>query len=183
MTVSSGQCISLSWVVGGDTTAVYLDAEPVDPVDSRQRCPDGTTIYSLLARGPGGEVTSTLTIPLLHAHYTYQYVEGSMRGAPNCGIVYLKGSVIDRDGLPQNGVTVRLRFFDNVTYKTTGSGEADGEFGFAPVSPDYYHEPAVYIVDVVVAEENPVPLSEPLAVHFVGCEVAGQFTGITFQQR
>ena len=181
--ITLGQCTSLSWAVDGNIRDVYLDAEPVAAVDTTQRCPTGTTIYTLRARGPGGEVTSTLTVRLLDANYTYEYVQGSMREAPNCATVYLEGSVIDRQGLPQNGVTVRLRFVENAAFKTTGSGQADGEFGFAPINPDYYHEEIIFFVDVVVDKDDPVPLSEPLPVYFRDCGLAGQFTGITFRQQ
>jgi hypothetical protein len=48
--------------VEGAVTEVYLDGEGVGGHDSRQRCPDSTTTYTLRALGPGGESTADATV-------------------------------------------------------------------------------------------------------------------------
>jgi hypothetical protein len=63
--VQEGQCTTLSWRVEGNPSAIYFDGEGVTSPDSRQRCPSETTSYSLVARGPGGEVSQNLTVSVI----------------------------------------------------------------------------------------------------------------------
>jgi len=60
--IEAGKCTTLSWAVEGHIQAVYLDGEGVGDHDSRQRCPDSTTTYTLRALGPGGETTADATV-------------------------------------------------------------------------------------------------------------------------
>lgn len=60
--VELGQCTTLTWAVEGVISSVWLDGEGVGDHDSRQRCPDAATSYTLRAQGPGGEVTASLTV-------------------------------------------------------------------------------------------------------------------------
>ncbi len=60
--VGAGQCTTLSWAVEGVISSVWLDGEGVGDHDSRQRCPDAATSYTLRAQGPGGEVTASVTV-------------------------------------------------------------------------------------------------------------------------
>ncbi len=60
--VGTGECTTLSWAVEGVISAVWLDGDGVGDHDSRQRCPDETTTYTLRAQGPGGEDTATVQV-------------------------------------------------------------------------------------------------------------------------
>jgi hypothetical protein len=55
----------VSWRVEGNPTAIYFDGEGVTSPDSRSRCPGETTSYTLVARGPGGEVSQSLTVTVI----------------------------------------------------------------------------------------------------------------------
>jgi hypothetical protein len=63
--VQEGQCTTVSWRVEGSPSAIYFDGEGVTSPDSRQRCPGETTSYTLVARGPGGEVSQSLTVSVI----------------------------------------------------------------------------------------------------------------------
>lgn len=100
---------------------------------------------------------------------------------PNCGTVYFKGIIKGTGGEGVNGRIVRLRFADNEAFKTSGVGESPGEWGFAPLAPDMYHAPFTFLIDIVESQANPVPQSDTVHIDFKSCDVAGQFTNITFQ--
>jgi hypothetical protein len=55
----------VSWSVEGNPSAIYFDGEGVTSPDSRNRCPSETTSYTLVARGPGGEVSQSLTVSVI----------------------------------------------------------------------------------------------------------------------
>ena len=84
-------------------------------------------------------------------------------------------------GEPVSGRIVRLRFADNVTYKTSGLGENPGEWGFAPLAPNMYHAPFTFLVDIVASESNPTPQSDTVTIAFASCDVGGQFENIVFE--
>jgi len=63
--VQEGQCTTLSLAVEGFISEVWLDGEGVRDHDSRDRCPSETTTYTLRAKGPGGEVSESLTVSVL----------------------------------------------------------------------------------------------------------------------
>jgi hypothetical protein len=100
----------------------------------------------------------------------------------NCGSVYLEGEIRNSAGAPLDGVTVRLRWWDNVEYELSGlaGGHSPGKWGFSPLSPDQNRAYQSFILDIVESRYNPVPLSEELHVEMVDCRQAGQFTEITF---
>jgi hypothetical protein len=104
-----------------------------------------------------------------------------MRAFPNCGTVYFKGKITGMGGEPVNGRTVRLRFADNVAFKTSGMGESPGEWGFSPLSQNMYHAPFTFLIDIVSSESNPQPQSDTVQIDFVGCDVSGQFENIVFE--
>lgn len=113
--------------------------------------------------------------------YDFRFVPSSLRAFPNCGSVYFKGVVKGMGGAPVNGRIVRLRFADYVVYRTTGYEQAPGEWGFAPLSPNNYHAPFRFLIDVVASESNPTPQSDTVTIDFVSCDVAGQFENIVFE--
>jgi hypothetical protein len=108
-------------------------------------------------------------------------VAGSLRAFPNCGTVYFKGSIKGMGGAPVDGRTVRLRFADNVAFKTSGVGESPGGWGFAPLAMEMYHAPFTFLIDIVSSESNPQPQSDTVQIDFVSCEVGGQFENIVFE--
>jgi len=57
-----GQCTTLSWAVEGDVIGVWLDGEGAGQYDARDKCPDRTTTYTLVARSAGGEDTDSVTV-------------------------------------------------------------------------------------------------------------------------
>jgi hypothetical protein len=63
--IQQGECTSVSWSVEGNPSAIYFDGEGVTSPDSRNRCPSETTSYTLVARGPGGEVSQSLTVSVI----------------------------------------------------------------------------------------------------------------------
>jgi hypothetical protein len=105
-----------------------------------------------------------------------------MRTNANCGSVYLEGEIANRDGEPLDGITLRLRWWDNVEYELSGTagGHSPGKWGFSPLSQDQNRAYQPFILDIVESQANPIPLSEKLAVEMVDCSEAGQFTEITF---
>ena len=112
--------------------------------------------------------------------YEFMYEQGSMQVAPNCGVVYIAGVVLDHDGSPMDGITVRLQFFDYTVYVLTGP---DGRWGFTPLPPGPYHTPVPFYVQLVDSQSDPTPRSDALAISFIDCVVAGQFTNITFRRQ
>ena len=113
--------------------------------------------------------------------HALKYVQGSLQAFPNCGTVFFTGYIRGLSGEPINGRTVRLRFADNVLYKTSGVGEGSGSWGFAPLAPNMYHSPFTFLIDVVVSESDPRPQSDTVTIDFINCEVGGQFENIVFQ--
>jgi hypothetical protein len=114
--------------------------------------------------------------------WAFVYLENSIRTNANCGSVYLEGEITNRDGDPLDGITVRLRWWDNVEYELSGTagGHSSGKWGFSPLSQDQNRAYQPFILDVVESQANPIPLSEELAVEMIDCSQAGQFTEITF---
>jgi hypothetical protein len=108
-----------------------------------------------------------------------------MRVYPNCGSVYFKGLITGMGGEPVNGRTVRLRFFDQVVFRTSGPSEyytnAPGEWGFTPLALNMYHGHITFLIDIVASESNPTPQSDTLTIDFIGCDSGGQFENIVFE--
>jgi hypothetical protein len=63
--LQEGECTTISWRVEGDPTEIYFDGEGVTSPDSRSRCPSETASYTLVAKGPGGEVSQSLTVTVI----------------------------------------------------------------------------------------------------------------------
>jgi len=63
--LQEGECTTISWRVEGNPTEIYFDGEGATSPDSRTRCPGETTSYTLVARGPGGEVSQSLTVTVI----------------------------------------------------------------------------------------------------------------------
>jgi hypothetical protein len=108
------------------------------------------------------------------------YVQGSMIQNPNCGTVYFEGKITGVGGEPVNGRTVRIRFAGNTYYTISGEGKNPGEWGFSPLAMEHYHSPFLFRIDIVESEGNPAPQSDTVEINFTSCDVAGQFTNITF---
>jgi len=113
--------------------------------------------------------------------YDFRFVQGSLLAFANCGSVYFKGEIRGVGGEPVDGRIVRLRWADNVAYKTSGAGESAGHWGFAPLAPNMYHAPFTFLIDIVQSESNPVPQSDTVQIDFISCDVAGQFENIVFE--
>lgn len=109
-------------------------------------------------------------------------MENSMQAQPNCGSVYLEGEIVGVGGEPVDGITMRLRWWDNVEYDLSGpaAGHSPGKWGFSPLSPDQNLRHQPFVLDIVESQANPVPRSDELHVGMVDCSQAGQFTNITF---
>jgi hypothetical protein len=96
--------------------------------------------------------------------------------------VYIEGKVVDAGGNGINGVTVELEFFGNRVYRVTGVGKNTGEFGYTPLSPDFYKSSVPFNLRIVESEANPSQKSDVVPIDFRTCETAGQFTNITFRR-
>jgi hypothetical protein len=133
-------------------------------------------------RPPTATATVVRPNPTATPQWPFRYLQGSMDTRPNCGSVYLEGEITDSAGAPMDGVTVRLRWWDNVEYELSGlaGGHSPGKWGFSPLAPDQNRSYQVFLLDVVESRAHPVPLSEELQVEMVDCSQAGQFTEITF---
>ena len=83
--------------------------------------------------------------------------------------------IFDVAGNPLDEVTVRLKFFDNTFYRTSGEGYRPGYWSFAPLAPGYFHTPITFQIDLVLSEESPVPVSDSVVFEFVDCEIGGRF--------
>jgi hypothetical protein len=105
-----------------------------------------------------------------------------METQSNCGSIYLEGEIRNSAGVPMDGITVRLRWWDNEDYELSGlaGGHSPGKWGFCPLSPDQNRAYQSFFLDIVESRANPVPLSEALHVEMVDCSQAGQFTNIIF---
>ncbi len=134
--------------------------------------------------------------------WTYMYVPGSMRTAPNCGAVWFRIKVVDSAGNPINGVVVELNWYDNWAYMSTGINipgiyEPPGEVGFTPLGPEYYQPPQPIVFRIRLVADNtpnirigltksPPPglrdLSDTVVITFENCNKAGQFDNITFRK-
>jgi len=170
-------------------TPTPTDTPTVTPTPEVTDTPIPTTVPPTATRRPATPTatrraaTATPTGPTAtpRPSYDFRYVQGSMRVFPNCGSVYFKGAIKGMGGEPVNGRIVRLRFADNVTFKTSGLGESAGGWGFTPLAQTMYHAPFTFLIDIVASENNPTPQSDTVIIDFVGCDVAGQFENIVFE--
>jgi hypothetical protein len=115
--------------------------------------------------------------------FAFFYVEGSRVEELQCAHPYLQGWVRDADGNPLNGVTVQWQYWNNTEHATSGDPELvwqSGEFKFTY----YAQDPSVetdFVLQVVESADDPVPLSEPLLIHYAGCATMGQITNVVFK--
>ncbi len=63
--IQEGECTTISWRVEGNPTEIYFDGEGATSPDSRTRCPGETTSYTLVAKGPRGEASQSLTVSVI----------------------------------------------------------------------------------------------------------------------
>lgn len=159
--------------------ATHTAAPPTATFTAEPAAETATPTPTASVSEPTSTSTPTMT-PTAEGDWDFRYVQGSVIAQPNCGTVYLKGKITGVGGEPVNGRTVRLRWADNVAYRISGEGENAGEWGFAPLAPEHYHSPFTFLVDIVDSEANPVAQSDTAQIQFTHCDVAGQFTDITF---
>ncbi len=139
------------------------------------------------ASSPAASATATPSPPppppTPTPQFAFFYVEGSRVEELQCSQPYLQGWVKDAEGAPLNGVTIEWRYWNNVEHALSGDRQylwQDGEFKFT-----YYGaDPGAatdFVLQVVESADNPVPLSEPLLIHYAGCATMGQITNIVFK--
>jgi hypothetical protein len=116
--------------------------------------------------------------------FPFYYVEGSMVPAENCFSQYLQGWIKDGNGTALNGITVRWEYWNKTEFAISADPRKvwqPGEWKFT-----YYAEdPSIetdFVLEVVESEQNPIPLSQPLVIHYGGCFESGQITNIVFKQ-
>lgn len=160
-------------------TFTATEASTVTPMDT----PTHTPVPPLAtAQPPTSTPTRAHPSPTSAPKWDFAYLEGSMETRPNCGSVYLEGEIRNSAGVPMDGITVRLRWWDHVEYELSGlaGGHSSGKWGFSPLSPDQNRAYQSFFLDIVESSSNPVPLSLELPVEMVNCSQAGQFTNIIF---
>jgi hypothetical protein len=134
---------------------------------------------------PGQQPTATPEATPTQSAFSFYYVEGSRVEEEQCFQPYLQGWVKDASGGAVDGVTLRWQYWNNAEYAISGDPRfvwQPGEFKFT-----YYAEnPGLeteFVLQVVERADNPAPLSEPLLIHYAGCDTMGQITNIVFKQR
>ena len=122
--------------------------------------------------------TPTATQP----RFPFHYVEGSRLEQENCDSQYLKGLVVDASGIPLDGVTIRYERWGESEFYVSGSDPTGprGHWTF-DYRPDNRNMPTDFVLQIVESADNPVPLSEPLVIHYAGCGATGQITNIVFK--
>ncbi len=128
--------------------------------------------------------------------YPWMFVEGSARGAPQCGVPHFSGQVQYPDGGPQNGVCVYIDFYGPRQIKFSGSGgQGDGNWGFSPCGDGACQGPIkIYIVECpsgigdggINAEQigsPPAPKSDVFTATITDKCVTGEWTNIVFRGR
>lgn len=160
-------------------TFTPTEAPTVTPMDTPSQTPVPPTAT---APPPTPTPTRAHPSPTSAPKWDFTYLEGSMETQPNCGSVYLEGETRNSAGVPMDGITVRLRWWDNVEYELSGlaGGHSSGKWGFSPLSPDQNRAYQSFILDIVESSSHPVPLSPEWRVEMVDCSQAGQFTNIIF---
>lgn len=124
--------------------------------------------------------------------YTWQYVEGSARGAPQCGVPNFEGQVQYADGTPENGVCVYIDYFGPRQIKFSGGGgKGNGNWGFSPCgSGDCVGTHKVYIVQCpegipdggITPASAPPPQSNVFSATITNKCETGQWTNIIFKR-
>jgi len=158
-------------------TPTYSIALPTPTPQSSQSSPVPAATF-IVTEQPTTAPPPTAT----QSRYHFYYVEGSRVEELQCTQPYLQGFVKDAGGAPLNGVTIQYRNWNNLDYAVSGDSQflwQQGEFKFT-----YWGDPgreAEFVLQVVESKDNPVPLSEPLQLHYAGCDTMGQITNIVFR--
>lgn len=142
--------------------------------------PSGTTTAGTPVHTPTRAPAATPT-----PRFPFYYVEGSRVEDLQCAHPYLQGWVSDASGAPLNGVIVRWQYWNNTEFAISGDPQyvwQPGEFKFTYYGQDPFIE-TDFVLQIVESEGNPLPLSEPLAIHYAGCATTGQITNIVFKRR
>ncbi|HJX37907.1 MAG TPA: hypothetical protein VJ714_04875 [Anaerolineae bacterium] len=144
--------------------------------------PTSTPASSLTAT-PEQQPTSPASPTPAQGAFSFYYVEGSRVEELQCAQPYLRGWVQDAAGEPMNGVTVEWRYWNKIDHAISGDPALYwqlGEFKFTYIVDDPNLE-TDFVLQVVESADNPVPLSEPLLIHYAGCATMGQITNVVFK--
>jgi hypothetical protein len=185
----------------GGPTVVASPSVGVGPIPGRTPiAPSPAATYSIILSSPTPRSSYSSPVPsgtftateqpttaspptATQPRFPFRYVEGSRVEELQCGHPYLQGWVRDAEGAPLNGITIRWQYWNNTEYAISGDPQLvwqPGEFKFT-----YYAEnpnlEADFVLQVVESADNPVPLSEPLQIHYVNCGTMGQITNIVFK--
>lgn len=125
--------------------------------------------------------------------YPWMLQSGSVRGAPQCGVVHFDGQVRYKNGTPQNGVCVYLGYYGPRTIKFSGGGgSGDGNWSFSPCGSGDCKGPfEIYVVQcppnvpgaglTLQGGSPPAPKSDKFTVTITDKCQQGQWTNIIFQ--
>lgn len=192
-------------VLPGEPTAVASPSVGVGPITrstpGTPSAPSPTPTYSTIPSSPTPQSSQSSPVPAAtfivteqpttappptatQPRFPFYYVEGSRVEELQCTQPYLQGWVKDAAGAALNGVTVRWQYWNNSEYAISGDPQfvwQPGEFKFTY----YAQNPGLetdFVLQVVESADNPVPLSEPLQIHYAGCNTMGQITNIVFKR-
>ncbi len=157
---------------------IILSPEPSQPTATA--VPSVTTTAGTPVHTPTRAPSPTPT-----PRFPFYYVEGSRVGELQCAHPYLQGWVRDSSGAPLDGVIVRWQYWNNSEFAMSGDPQyiwQPGEFKFTYYARDPHIE-TDFVLQIVESEGNPLPLSEPLMMHYAGCATMGQITNIVFKRR
>ena len=185
----------------GEPTAVASPSVGVGPIArSTPGAPSPTPTYSIILSSPTPPSSSSSPVPsatftvagqpttappptATPPPFPFHYVEGNRVEELQCTQPYLQGWLKDAAGAPLNGVTIRWQYWNKSEYAISGDESLywqPGEFKFT-----YYAEdPGLetdFVLQAVESADNLVPLSEPLQIHYAGCDTMGQITNIVFK--
>ena len=184
----------------GGPAAVGTPSVGVGPIARRTPVtPSPAPSYSVItatptprrsSSSPAASATATPSVqppppsPTPTPPFAFFYVEGSMLEQPNCVSQYLKGSVVDPNDVPLDGVTIRYERWGVSEFYMSGS-DSTGPRGYWTFDymPQNRNMATDFVLQVVQRVDDPVPLSEPLVIHYAGCGTTGQITNIVFKQR
>ena len=132
--------------------------------------------------GPKPTSTPTPTPTSTPSPYTFDYLPWLTQelDGPGCQSPSIKGRVVDAAGNGLPGMWVRLQWWSWDDYRDT---DYEGNFGFAPLGPENYHKPVLFLLTVVPSKGNPTPLSPTVTLNCQGCLINDLFTDVTFKAR
>lgn len=183
-----------------EPTAIASPSVGVGPIArSTPSAPSPTLTYSIILSSP--TPWSSYSSPVPSATFTvaeqpttappptatqpgfpFYYVEGSRLEQPNCVSQYLNGSVVEADDVPLDGLTIRYERWGESEFCVSGSDSTGPRgywtFDYMPENPNMATDFGLQLVE---SADNPVPLSDPLVIHYAGCGTMGQITNIVFK--